>query len=438
MYEDTALTDVQVSLETGNGLERRMRVEVPAGRIEAEVESRLKTAGRTAKLKGFRPGKIPASVVRQRFGAQIRQEVLQDVVQSSYSEAIVREKLRPAGNPRIEADAIADGAAFAYTAVFEVYPEFTVGGVDALAAERPEVAVGDAEVERTIERLQRQRGSWADVKRAAAVGDRVVVDFDGTLKGEPIEGGKAEGVTIVIGDGRMLPDFEAGLVGVGPGGEKTFPVKFPADYHEPSLRDQTVSFAVVVREVAGRELPAVDADFIKGYGIESGDPAEFRRLVRENLEREVAAKIQSELRRQVLEQLLERNPVDLPSVLVTREAQALQTEGMRNLGIQDVKDAPALAAYEDVARRRVRLGLIIGALIRDQEIKVDQSRVDARLDELCRPYEKPDEVRRLYLQNPELMSQIESSVMEEQALAWLVERAKVTGKPVAFAELMGP
>lgn len=431
------MTDVQVSLETGSGLERRMRVQVPAGRIEAEVESRLKTAGRTARLKGFRPGKIPASVVRQRFGAQIRQEVLQDVVQSSYSEAIVREKLRPAGNPRIEADA-ADDSAFAYTAVFEVYPEFTVGGVDALAVDRPEVAVGDAEVDRTVERLQRQRGTWADVKRAAATGDRVVVDFDGTLKGEPIEGGKAEGVTIVIGDGRMLPDFEAGLVGVAPGGQKTYPVKFPADYHEPSLRDQTVSFAVVVREVAGRELPAVDADFIKGYGIESGDPAEFRRLVRENLEREVAAKSQAELRRQVLEQLLERNPVDLPSVLVTREAQALQAEGMRNLGIQDVKDAPALAAYEDVARRRVRLGLIIGALIREQEIKVDQARVDARLDELCRPYEKPDEVRRLYLQNPELMSQIESSVMEEQAMVWLIERAKVTPKTVAFAELMGP
>lgn len=415
-----------------------MRVQVPAGRIEQEVEARLRTAGRTVKLKGFRPGKIPAQVIRQRFGPQIRKEVLQDVVQSSYSEAIVREKLRPAGNPRIEADGAQDGGDFAFTAVFEVYPEFSVAGVDALALERPQVEVGEADVDRMIERLQRQRGEWRDVTRAAAVGDRVLVDFDGTLRGEPIEGGKAEGVGLVIGDGRMLPDFEAGLVGVEPGGRKRFPVRFPADYHEEKLRNETVDFEAVVREVAARELPPVTEDFIRGYGVASGDAGEFRRLVRENLEREVAAKIQGELRRQVLEQLLSANPVELPAVMVSREAAALQAEGMRNLGIKDAREAPALAAYEDVARRRVRLGLVMGALIREQDLKVDQTRVDQKLDELCRPYDKPDEVRALYLQNPDLMAQIENSVMEDQVMIWLIEKARVTPKAVTFAELMGP
>jgi trigger factor len=415
-----------------------MRVQVPAGRIEQEVEARLKTASRTAKLKGYRPGKIPVRVIRQRFGTQIRQEVLQEVVQSSYSEAIVREKLRPAGNPRIEADGAADGGDFAYTAVFEVYPEFAVAGADALALDRPQVEITEPDVDRTIERLQRQRGEWRDVTRAAAPGDRVVVDFDGKLRGEPIEGGKAEGVAIVIGDGRMLPDFESALVGVEPGGRKRFAVKFPSDYHEERLRNESVDFEATVREVAGRELPPVDAEFIRGFGVASGELAEFRRLVRENLGREVAAKTQAELRRQVLEQLLAANPVELPSVMVGREAAALQAEGMRNLGIKDVKDAPPVGAYEEVARRRVRLGLIMGALIREQGLKVDQSRVDNKLDELCRPYEKPDEVRRLYLQNPELMVQIENSVMEDQAMAWLIERAKVTPKAVTLAELMGP
>lgn len=415
-----------------------MRVQVPAGRIEQEVEARLKNAGRTAKLKGFRPGKIPAHVIRQRFGTQIRQEVLQEVVQASYSEAIVREKLRPAGNPRIEPDATVDSGDFAYTAVFEVYPEFTVVGVDRLALERPETAVGDAEVDRTIERLQRQRGEWRDVTRPAETGDRVLVDFDGKLRGEPIEGGKAEGVAVVIGDGRMLPDFEAALVGIAPGGTKRFTVRFPPDYHETSLRNENVDFDVVVREVAGRELPPVTEEFVKGYGVASGDLAEFRRLVRENLEREVAAKIQAEMRRQALEQLLEANPVDLPAVMVARESAALQAEGMRNLGIKDAKEAPPLSAYEDVARRRVRLGLIIGGLIREQDLKIDPALVDRKLDELCRPYEKPEEVRRLYLQNPDLMAQIENSVMEEQMMIWLIERAKVTPKTVAFTELMGP
>jgi trigger factor len=431
------LSEVQVSLENGSGLERRMRVQVPAGRIEEEVEARLATAGKTAKLKGFRPGKVPAHVIRQRFGMQIRQEVLQDVVQSSYSEAIVQQKLRPAGSPRIEPDATMTGHDLAYTAVFEVYPEFKVAGVDSLAVEKPETDITDADVEATLERLRRQKGEWKPVEREAGTGDRVTIDFTGTRDGEVIEGGKADNVAIVIGDGRMIPDFEAGLVGTRAGAKKTFPVTFPSDYHEESLRGARVSFEVSVHEVAELGLPALDADFIKGYGVATGEMADFRRLVRENLEREVAAKIQAEVRRQVMEHLLAANAIEVPAVMVTREAAGLQAESMRNLGLRDVKDAPAVKAYEEVARRRVRLGLIMGAVIREHDIRVEPARVEQKLDELARPYENPSEVRRLYQQNAELMAQIENSVMEEQVMLWLSDRARVNPKRQTFAELMG-
>jgi trigger factor len=431
------VADVQVSLETGTGLERRMRVQVPAGRIEQEVEARLRSAGRTARLKGFRPGKVPAEVIRQRFGPQIRQDVLHDVVQSSYSEAIAQEKLRPAGLPRIEADPPASGQDFSYTAVFEVYPEFRVAGLDRLTIERPETPVADADVDRTQEQLRRQKGGWKSVERSAERGDRVIVDFNGTVKGEPVPGGTAEKLAIVIGDGRMLADFESNLIGLAAGGTRTFTIRFPSDYHDERLRSESVTFDVHVREVAAPDLPVLDEAFVKAFGVASGDLGEFRRLIRENLEREVTAKVRAETRRQLLEQLLAANRVDLPAVLVAREAAALQAEAMKNLGIKDVKDAPAVAAYEEIAQRRVRLGLIMNALIREHDLKVEPAEVARKLDEICRVYERPDDVKSLYRQNPELMAQVEGSVMEEQVMIWLAGRSQVTNKVVPFSELMG-
>lgn len=431
------MTDLQVSLELGQGLERRMRVQVPAGRIDNEVEARLRAAGRTASMKGFRPGKVPAHVIRQRFGPQIRQEVLQEVVQASYAEAIAREKLRPAAGPRIEAEPVDGGRDVTFTAIFEVYPEFQVQGVENLSVERPDVTIGDGDLDQMIERLRRQRGSWHDVDREAARGDRVIIDFDGRLGGEPFEGGQAEKVGVVIGEGRMLADFEAALVGIGPGGEKRFTMQFPADYYAQNLRGQNVEFAVKVHEVAEQRPAALDADFVKSYGITSGELAEFRARVRESLEREVAGRIQAEVRRQIMEQMITANPVELPAVLVSREAAKLQAEGMRNLGIKDVKDAPPLSAYTEIAERRVRLGLVIGALVREQGIKADQERVARKLDEICRPYDRPDEARRIYLQNPELMAQVENVVIEDQALGWLADRAKMRPKPTTVAGLLG-
>lgn len=431
------MTDLRVSLEVGQGLERRMRVQVPAGRIDNEVESRLRAAGRTASMKGFRPGKVPAHVIRQRFGPQIRQEVVQEVVQASYAEAIAREKLRPVSGPRIEADSVDGGRDMTFTAIFEVYPEFQVQGADRLSVERPDVTIGDADLEQMIERLRRQRGNWHDVQREAVKGDRVIIDFDGRLGGEPFEGGQAEKVGVVIGEGRMLADFEAALIGIGPGGEKRFTMQFPADYYAQNLRGQDVEFAVKVHEVAEQQPAALDADFVKSYGVTSGELVEFRARVRESLEREVAGRIQAEVRRQIMEQMIAANPVELPGMLISREAANLQAEGMRNLGINDVKDAPPLSAYTEIAERRVRLGLVIGALIREQGIKADQERVARKLDEICRPYDRPDEARKIYLQNPELMAQVENVVIEDQALGWLADRAEMRPKPTTVAGLLG-
>ncbi len=424
-------------MEAVTGLERRVRVQVPAERVEREVETRLKSASLTARLKGFRPGKVPAAVIRQRFGPQIRSEVMQDVVQSGWSEAITREKLRPALAPRIEMDRHEPGEDVVFTAVFEVYPEFTVAGLDALAIERPEVTVSDEDVDQTIERLRAQRATWTTVERPAAAGDRVEIDFEGRRGGELLPGAKGEKFGVVIGEGRMVAGFEDQLIGLAAGGERSFTVRFPDDYYEESLRGAEVAFDVRVGAVGQRVLPAVDAEFIRGFDLPGGELAEFRRLVRENLEREAAAKIQAELRRQVMEALLSANPVDLPAGLVGREAASLQADAMRRLGIQDVKDAEPVSAYEEVARRRVRLGLVMGALIEEQQLKVDPVRVDQKLDELCRPYEQPEEVRGIYRQNPQLMQQIENTVMEEQVLTWLVERARVTPRSLTLAALMG-
>ncbi len=267
------MTDVQVSLEKGSGLERRMRVQVPAGRVEQEMETRLKSAGQTARLKGFRPGKVPVQVIRQRFGPQIRQEVVQDVIQSSCAEAIAREKLRAAGAPRIELSTLEEGQDVVYTAVFEIYPEFQVAGVDKLQIEKPETTVSDDDVDQTIERLRVQRASWVPVQRAAVQGERVVIDFNGSRNGEPMDGGTGEKVSVVIGEGRMVADFEANLVGLAAGGDKTFAVTFPSDYREVALRGATVNFQVHVHEVAERALPAVDAEFILGFQVTSGDLA---------------------------------------------------------------------------------------------------------------------------------------------------------------------
>ncbi len=427
---------MQVSVEVSAGLERRMRVQVPAEKIDKEVDARLQKVGRSAKIKGFRPGKVPAKVIRQQYGSEVRQEVLQEILQSSYSEAVTQEKLQPAGGPSIEPESLEEGEDLAYTAIFEVYPEFELKGLAKIKVQQAEATIDDSDIDTMLQNLRKHRATWNVVERKAADGDQVTLDFTGTLKGEPFEGGSAEAFPVVLGEGAMLPDFEKNLTGVSAGEEKTFKMKFPKDYHATELAGQKVEFKINVSQIAEQVLPEVDAEFIKAYGLESGKMEDLKKDIVANMEREHEAKTKADVKKQVLDGLIDGNSIDIPDVLVRQECESMQKEAMQRAGITDENQAPEVNSFRETAERRVRLGLLMSAAIRENDLELDQSRVTAKVDEMCAPYDNPDEIRNIYLQNPQFLGQIESMVLEEQVVEWLTTQAKVSGKTMSFKELM--
>ena len=429
---------MQVTVESTGALERRMRVELPAERIEKEIETRLKRVGRTAKIKGFRPGKIPPKVVKQHYGQQIRQEVLSELMQKSYTDAVLQENLSPAGGPTIEPVVSENKADFAYIATFEVLPEVTLEGLDKIQVERPDVEISDADCDEMLENLRRQKADWKPVERASADGDRVLVDFSGTLKGEPVEGGEGKNVPVVLGQGQMLPDFEKGLTGVTAGDETTFKVKFPKDYHAEDLAKKTVVFAATIHAVEELELPPLDDSLAEVYGVSDGGLAKLRTEVVENMEREARQKVRSDIKNQAMEGLLASNPIDVPKAMVDQEIENMQHEAMRQLGIEDRENAPPRENFVASAERRVRLGLLLRQYINDQQLSVDAERMRRHVEELCAGYENADEMVANYLANPQFVSQVEPIVLEEQALDRLIENGKAKTKKVAFKEYMNP
>jgi len=432
------MTDLQVSIEASEGLERRMKVQIPGERIKKEIESRLISVRRTAKLKGFRPGKVPERVIRQHYGGQVRQEVLQEIIESSYSAAILQEKLRPAAPPTIEPGASGDSDDFSFTAVFEIYPEIELRGLDGLKVEQPELAVDDSDIDEMIETLRKQRAEWSPVDHQATDGDRVTIDFVGTLNNEPFEGSTGNDVPVIIGQGQMLEAFEKNLKGLAAGDEKTFTLKFPEDYHAKDIAGQKASFTVTAKEVAAQKLPEIDAEFIKSFGVESGELAALREDVRRNMGRESTARIKAEVRQQIMEQLLAANPIDIPKALAGQEAESLRSESLRNLGMKDANDpdAPGVDLFREAAERRVQLGLLVAAVVEDNQLEVDRDRVKAKVDEICEPYDQAEDIRKMYFQNPRLLARIENAVIEEQVVAWLVDKAQVEIKSITFNELM--
>jgi trigger factor len=430
------MSELQISVEAREGLERALRVQVPASRIDAEIATRLQNVGRTARIKGFRPGKVPAKVIRQRYGDQVRQEVLQDVLQSSYSEAVAQQQLRPAGGPRIEPHSIQEGQDLTYTAVFEVYPEIHLAELGEMTVQRPVVEITDADVEAMVENLRRQRAEWEAVERPAREGDQVRVDFDAEVKGEPVEGGAGKDVSVVLGEGRMLPDFEKNLGGTKAGDKKSFDVKFPKDYHEANLAGEKVRFQVSVHEVAESKLPALDAEFVNSFGVESGELDDLRADVRRNMQREAEARIRAEIKREVMEALLAANAIAVPRIMVEQEASSLRNDAMRQMGIQDSDEPPDLGPFLETAARRTRLGLLVGTVINDFKLEVDRELVKAKVDELSAPYDDPEQIAAMYYQNPNLLRSIESVVLEEQVVNCVLDRAKVSDRKVSFTDLM--
>ena len=427
---------MQVTVESTGALERRMRVELPAERINQEVDSRLKSVGRTAKIKGFRPGKVPPKVVKQRYGKQIREEVLSELMQKSYSDAVMQENLNPAGGPRIEPEMAKDGTSFAYVATFEIMPEVELKGLDKIKVEQPDVSLGDKDLDDMILKLRKQKATWETVERKSKEGDRVVIDFDGTLKGEPIGGGQGSEVPVVLGEGQMLPDFEKALYGIAAGDEKSFKVKFPKDYHAEELQGQKVEFAITTHRVEEEVLPPVDDSLAEQFEVQEGGLEQFKKDVMENMHREAKAKVKTDVREQVLNGLVEANPFEIPGALKQQEMHQMQHEAMQRLGIEDHDQAPPMENFAEMAEKRVRLGLLVRQLVADQNLAVDADQVRARVEEMCAGYENAEDMVNVYMSNPQMVQQIEPMVLEDQAIDWLLENGKVSSKKVSFKEYM--
>ena len=433
---------MQANLETLSALERRLSVTLPVADIDNEIESRLKRLSRTVKMHGFRPGKVPLKVVAQQYGPQVRQEVLGDAMQKSFGEAVRNQNLRVAGYPRFDLKPPADGAAeFHYSATFEVYPDVKVGDIGNASIERPHLLVSEAEVDRTIELMRKQRATYEPAQRAARNEDRVTIDFRGSIDGAEFQGSTGNGQQAVLGDGRLVPDFEANVVGVGAGESKTFDVRFPDDYHGREVAGKTARFEMTVREVASPVLPAVDAQFAKGLGVADGDIAKMRAEIRANVEREVKAKLKSNLREQVMQALLDATKMETPKGLLQMEVQRMQ-EGMRQeltaRGVKVNDDMPLPAdLFEQRARRRVNLGLIFSELVKTHNLYARPEQVRAMVDEQAQSYERPEEVVKWFYAAPERLREIESVATEDNIVAWALGVAKVTDKTVGFEELMG-
>ena len=428
---------MNVTVESTGALERRMRVEVPIEAIENEVSSRLKSVGKTARIKGFRPGKVPARVVRQKYGKQVRQEVLGEVMQKSYTDAVMQENLRPAGGPKIETEG-EDEKSFTYVATFEVLPEVQLKDLDKFKVDKPEIEIGDEDLEDMLLSLRRQRASWEEVERKAADGDRVIVDFKGSIDGEEFQGGSGDEIPVVLGDGQMLADFEKGLKGMQAGEEKTIKVKFPKDYPAEELAGKKADFAIKMHKVTEQVLPELDDEFAAAFNVTDGGLEQFRTDVRDNMEREARQKVDADVREQVMNGLIEKNPIDVPQALIEEEMHSMQHEAMQRMGIEDHDQAPPMENFREAAEKRVRLGLLLRQVIAENGIKADDSDLRARVEDICAGYENSEEMVRMYMDNPQVMQQIEPMVVEQKAVEWLLENGKAKGKKVSFKEYMNP
>ncbi len=427
---------MQVSVETTEGLGRRMKVQVPAERVENEVDRRLRDLCGRVKMDGFRPGKVPMKVVRKQYGAQVRSEVLSEVVQQTYSEALEQESLRPAGNPHIEPKRTEAGESLEYEATFDILPEIEVAGIDQIRVERPQVEITDADLDNVLERLRKQHAEYDEVDRPAQEEDRVVVDFHGTIDGEDFPGNSAEDAPLVIGAGQLPEAFEEGLKGARAGEERTVEHTFPGELAEPSLAGKSATFQVTVKRVEEPRLPELDDAFAARLGMEEGGVEALRDAVRGNLERERDQAVRQRLKRQVLEQLADLNELELPSSLIDGEIQALRQQSG---GGQGELPESERSAYEEQARRRVKLGLLVNELVRSQGIQLDRERMMRQIQEMAaNSGQDPSQALQQIAQNREMMQSVEASVIEEQVVDWLLEQVQTEDKPLSFDELMNP
>ena len=433
---------MQVSIETTSGLERRLTVGVPAERIDDEVDTRLQKAAKNVRLPGFRPGKVPMKVMRQRFGAGVRQEVLGEVMSQSFQEAVVQENLRPAGQPSIEPRNLEAGKDLEYIATFEVFPEVELAEMSGFDVERPAAEVTDADVDNIIEVFRKQQGSWETVERAAAEGDKVNIDYAGTRDGEPFEGGSAEGSDLELGSGRMIPGFEDGIVGMTAGEEKTLSLTFPEDYHAEELKGAAVEFKVTLNSVSEMQMAPLDEKLFASYGVEEGGEAQFRAEVAENMARELRNAVQARVKQQVMDAVVNaHSALEVPRALISQEVDAMRNQMFQQFGgagaqNMDLKSLLPDEMFADNAERRVKLGLILSEMIVKHDIKADPDKVRQTIEEMASTYEQPEEVVNWYYSNQEQLSAVESKVLEDTVVEKLLENANIIDKECSYQDAL--
>ena len=427
---------MQVSVESIGKLERRMQVQVPAERVSNEIAARLKTLSRTARLNGFRPGKAPLTVIRQQFGPQVHREVIGELLQSSFAEAVSEQQLSPAGNPRIEPQSMGEGQDLTYVATFEVFPEVALRPIESLDLERVTAQVTEPDIDAMILRLRKQQMKYQEVARAAVSGDKATIDFLGVIEGVEFAGGRGENVGVVLGEGRMLGELEAGLIGAVAGDHREIAVNFPVDYRASEIAGKQAIFSTQIKKVEEPVLPEVDDEFCKSFGVTDGGVPKLREDVAANMRRELDQTLRNRNKTAVMEKLYQANPIEVPNSLLESQIRDMQVEIMRRTGSKDVAQAPAREPLVEPARRRVALGLLLNDIIRRENLTVDPTRANARLDEMVGAYGDAAAMKRAYQQNADAMRQVESLALEDQVVDWVLGHAKVRDTASSFKELM--
>ena len=430
---------MQVSIETLDGLERRMTVQIPSQRVAEAVEQKLRELSRKVRIDGFRPGKVPLKVVQQKYGGQVRQEVIGDVIESSYQEALIQKNVRPAGMPSIDSISDEGGENVSYTATFEVFPELETLDLGSIEVEKPVVDITDDDFEAMLKKLQEQRKTWKETKAAAKKGFQVLVDFEGRIDGELFEGGAGKDMPVEVGAGQMLEQFDAALDGIKAGEEKTVQVDFPEDYQGQEVAGKTAEFKIRATRVSKPELPEIDADFAKGFGIEDGDLDRMRADIRANMEKERDDRLKQHIKNLVLAELLARNEIIAPTAMVAEEVKNLRMQAASHMrqdpAAIDENSLPD-ALFVEEATRRVQTGLLIGEVLRREGIELDQDKVEESIEQMAVAYEQPEQVINYYRQNREARSSVENMVLEEQVIDHILSKAQVSEKQGGFEDLM--
>ncbi|HEN8800418.1 trigger factor [Pseudomonas sp. CM27] len=429
---------MQVSVENTSALERRMTIAVPAERVENEVNKRLQQTARRAKVAGFRPGKVPMSVIRQRFEADARQEAFGDLVQASFYEAIVEQKLNPAGAPAVEPKSFEKGKDLEFVAIFEVFPEFTVAGLESINVERLSAEVADADLDNMLEVLRKQNTRFEAVERAAQIDDQVNIDFVGKVDGEVFAGGSAKGTQLVLGSGRMIPGFEDGLVGAKAGEERVVNVTFPEDYQNLDLAGKAAEFTITVNSVSAPVLPELNEEFFAQFGIKESTLEGFRTEVRKNMERELRQAIKTKVKNQVMDGLLAANPIEVPKALLENEVNRLRVQAVQQFGGNIKPEQLPVELFEEQAKRRVVLGLIVAEVVKQFELKPDDAKVREMIEEMASAYQEPEQVISWYYKNDQQLNEVRSVVLEEQVVDTVLQKATVTDKSVSYEEAVKP